>query len=117
MITNTSVLSPLAGTLLRAEPMRSMIVLKRKWSAGMQAILTRSHLKKVFWPKLGVGRSYQILEIPVYSSGLIFAAALILNQNPFFEIASSVLEIGNHLNAKHQILKTKHRETRSEIHV
>ena len=51
--------------------------------------MIRSHLKKVFWPKLGVGRSYQILEIPVYSSGLIFAAALILNQNPFFEIASN----------------------------
>jgi len=24
----------------------------------------RTHLKKVFWPKLGVGRSYPILEIP-----------------------------------------------------
>ena len=58
----------------------------------------RTHLKKVFWPKLGVGRSYQILEIPAVftthgigfagTSGLIFAAALILNQNPFFEIDS-----------------------------
>jgi len=24
----------------------------------------RNYLKKVFWPNLGVGRSYQILEIP-----------------------------------------------------
>ena len=57
------------------------------------------------WPKLGVGRSVQILEILQYSSGLRptledlisgqsrnegnLAAALILNQNPFFEIAYS----------------------------
>jgi prophage antirepressor-like protein len=48
----------------------------------------RTHLKKVFWPKLGVGRSVQVLEIHQYSSGLNLAAALILNQNPFFEIGS-----------------------------
>gem|GEM_PF-1400754 len=50
--------------------------------------VTRTHLKKVFWPKLGVGRSVQVLEIRQYSSGLNLAAALILNQNPFFEIGS-----------------------------
>ena len=76
----------------------------------------RTHLKKVFlsgvarsaktdWPKLGVGRSVQVLEIHQYSSGLRptfedlasgksrnvgnLAAALILNQNPFFEIGPS----------------------------
>ncbi len=48
----------------------------------------RSYLKKVFWPKLGVGRSVQVLKIPQYSSGLNLTSALILNQNPFFEIAS-----------------------------
>jgi hypothetical protein len=50
----------------------------------------RSYLKKVFWPKLFVGRSAQILEIPEYSSGLILAAAAILAQNPFFEMASGI---------------------------
>jgi hypothetical protein len=51
----------------------------------------RSHLKKVFWPNLGVGRSVQVLEILQYSSGLNLTAALTLNQNPFFEIASKNL--------------------------
>jgi hypothetical protein len=49
----------------------------------------RSYLKKVFWPKLFVGRSAQILEILEYSSGLILTAASILNQNPFFEMTSN----------------------------
>jgi hypothetical protein len=49
---------------------------------------SRTHLKKVFWPKLGVGRSLQVLEILKYSSGLDLATALILNQNPLFEIGS-----------------------------
>jgi len=48
----------------------------------------RTYLKKVFCPKLGVGRSVQVLKIQEYSSGLNLAAALILNQNPFFEIGS-----------------------------
>ena len=55
----------------------------------------RSYLKKVFWPKLFVGRSAQILEILEYSSGLILAAAAILTQNPFFEMASSVVSRKN----------------------
>jgi len=37
---------------------------------------TRTHLKKAFWPKLGVGREYQILEILKYSSGLIYRGRL-----------------------------------------
>jgi len=54
------------------------------------AFRTRTYLKKVFWPKLGVGRSVQVLEILQYSSGLNLASALILNQNPFFEIGSNL---------------------------
>ena len=50
---------------------------------------TRICLKNVFWPNLCVGRLFQILEIPVYSSGLNLASALILNQNPILEMASS----------------------------
>ena len=48
----------------------------------------RNHLKKVFWPKLCVGFSFQLLEIRQYSSGLNLEPALILNQNPNFEMAS-----------------------------
>ena len=46
----------------------------------------RGYLKNIFWPNLCVGRSYQILEILEYSSGLIFAAALTLDQNLIFKI-------------------------------
>jgi len=52
---------------------------------------TISHLKKVFCPNLCVGRSVQILEIRQYSSGFNLASALILNQNPFFEMASNLI--------------------------
>jgi len=48
-----------------------------------------SNLKKVFWPKLFVGALFQILEILEYSSGLKHGPAAILNQNPFFKMASS----------------------------
>ncbi len=60
--------------------------------------MNRSYLKKVFWPNLFVGRLLQILEILEYSpqghllrgtSGSNLASASILNQNLFFEIASS----------------------------
>ena len=60
-------------------------------------LAVRSHLNKVFWSTLCVGRSVLILEILLmyscyrsdcYAVGLNLAAALILNQNPFFEIAS-----------------------------
>jgi hypothetical protein len=43
----------------------------------------------VFWPSLGVGGKIQILEIRQYSSGLNFASALTLSQNPNLEIAHS----------------------------
>ena len=46
-----------------------------------------SHLKKVFWPNLCVGPWFQILDILEYASGLKPRSALILNQNPFFEMA------------------------------
>jgi hypothetical protein len=49
----------------------------------------RSYLKKVFWPNLFVGASFQVLEILMYSCGLKLGSASIFNQNPFFEMASS----------------------------
>jgi len=55
---------------------------------GWLPILNRSYLKKVFWPNLGVGSSLQVLNILEYACGLKLGAALILNQNPFFEMAS-----------------------------
>ena len=48
----------------------------------------RSHLKRVFWPHLCVGRSVPFLKIQAYPSGWNLASALPLNQNPSFEIAS-----------------------------
>ena len=51
--------------------------------------LTRSHLKKVFWPNICVGALFQVLDIQKYACGLKLGPALILNQNPFFEMASS----------------------------
>ena len=50
----------------------------------------RSYLKKVFWPNLGVGSSFQVLDILEYACGLKLDSALILNQNPFFEMASNL---------------------------
>jgi hypothetical protein len=37
---------------------------------------TRSYLKKVFCPNICVGREFQVLEIPAYSSGLKFTPAV-----------------------------------------
>jgi len=54
---------------------------------------TRSYLKKVFWPNLGVRSEIRILEILKYSSGSNVAPALTLNQNPIFEIASKAFII------------------------
>ena len=45
-----------------------------------------TYLKKVFWPNLGVESSFQVLDILEYACGLKLGLALILNQNPFFEI-------------------------------
>ena len=56
----------------------------------------RSHLKKVFSSDIGVEPSYQVLDILEYACGLILGLALILNENPNFEIASSF----NYANAQ-----------------
>jgi hypothetical protein len=51
----------------------------------------RSYLKNVFWPNLRVGPSFQLLEILEYACGLNLGPALILNQNPIFEMASKII--------------------------
>ena len=38
--------------------------------------------QKVFWPKRGVGASFQLLEIPEYTYGLKLRSALLLRKNP-----------------------------------
>ena len=58
---------------------------------GTSHLEYRSHLKKVFWPKRCVGSSFQILDIHEYACGLKLGHALILNQNPNFEMASSLM--------------------------
>ncbi len=60
-----------------------MSIPKNGFVPGNLHWLSRSYLKKIFWLNFFVGRSVQILEILEYSS------ASILNQNLFFEIASS----------------------------
>ena len=44
-------------------------------------LLTRSHLKKVYWPNLpalgGIGAAFQVLDIPEYACGLKLGPALI----------------------------------------
>ena len=49
---------------------------------------TRSYLKKVFSPGIGVESLSQVLDILEYACGLILGLALISNENPNFEIAS-----------------------------
>jgi hypothetical protein len=49
---------------------------------------TRSYLKKVFSPGIGVESLSQDLDILEYACGLILGLALISNENPNFEIAS-----------------------------
>jgi len=51
----------------------------------------RSYLKKVLWPNFCVGPLLQLLGILQYACGLKVGPALNLNQNPFFEIASSII--------------------------
>jgi hypothetical protein len=51
--------------------------------------LTRSYLKKVFSPDIGVEASSQVLAILEYGCGLILDLALISNENPNFEMAST----------------------------
>jgi hypothetical protein len=50
----------------------------------------RTHLKNVFWPNIFVGASFQILDIQQYACGLKLGPAAILNQNPIFEMGSSI---------------------------
>ena len=52
---------------------------------------SRSYLKKAFWPDLGVGLSFQVPDILEYACGLKLETALILNPDPFIEIASNTL--------------------------
>jgi hypothetical protein len=51
---------------------------------------TRSHLKKVFSPDIGVKPSPQVLNILKYACGLSLGLALISNENPKLEIASNL---------------------------
>ena len=46
--------------------------------------------QKCLWPNLCVEPSFQLLDILEYACGLKLGSALILNQNPFFEMASIV---------------------------
>ena len=51
---------------------------------------TKRHLKKVFSSNIGVEPSSQILDKLEYACGLILGFALISNENPNFEMASTV---------------------------
>jgi len=67
--------------------------------------MNRSHLKKIFWPNFCVGSLLQRLGILEYACGLKLGSALNLNQNLFFEIASSksvVEAILKTLSMKHE---------------
>ena len=55
--------------------------------------MIRSYLKKVFWPNPCVESSFQVLDIKEYACGLKLGPALVLDQNPIFEMASSILHI------------------------
>jgi hypothetical protein len=55
--------------------------------------VVRSYLKKVFSPGIGVESLSQILGILEYACGLILGLALISNENPNCEIASSLFEV------------------------
>ena len=67
-------------------------------------INARSYLKKVCWPNLYVGLSFQVLEILEYVCGLKLSPALLvpkkpfggggtLSQDPIFEVASTQLRV------------------------
>ena len=53
----------------------------------------RSYFKKVYWPNLYVGPSFQLLEILEYVCGLKLGPALTLSQDPFFEMASCSMQL------------------------
>jgi hypothetical protein len=52
-------------------------------------------LKIVFWPHLGVGAGFQILDNQQVACGLKAASALIWSQNPDFETGSGSLTSGS----------------------
>jgi hypothetical protein len=52
--------------------------------------IIKSYLKNVIYPNLCVESSFQRLGILEYACGLNLSPALILNQNPIFEMASIV---------------------------
>jgi hypothetical protein len=60
---------------------------------GYGAFFITSHLKKIFWPNIFVGSRFQILNIQAYASGLKPGSAVILNQNPFFEMACGEMKL------------------------
>jgi len=51
---------------------------------------SRSDLKNALWSNIFVDLSFQFLKIPWYSCGLKLILALTLNQNPIFEMASTL---------------------------
>jgi len=51
--------------------------------------LNRNCRKNVFWPNIGVGPLFQVLNILAYAGGLKQWPALILSQNPIFEMAAN----------------------------
>jgi len=53
--------------------------------------MLRTHLKNVFWPNIFVGASFQILDNQQVACGLKLGSAAILNQNPIFEMGSSIV--------------------------
>ena len=55
--------------------------------------VTKSHLKKVFWPNLCVGTAFQILDILEYACGLERSPVLSLNQNPIFEMTFIIQKV------------------------
>ena len=48
---------------------------------------TRSYLENTFWPHIGAGFSFQVLDLLAWVCGLKLALALALNQNPIFKTA------------------------------
>jgi len=57
---------------------------------GYSSLVIKTHLKNVFWPHNFVGASFQILDNPQVACGFKLGPAAILNQNPIFEMVSSV---------------------------
>jgi len=70
-------------------PVPFSLVLNAEGGSSIRSpTLPRSCFKTVFWPNLGVGVLFQLLEILEYVCGLKRGPALTLNQNPSFETAS-----------------------------